>query len=44
MAAPTLFGSGKVWHVLLRGHNIRRLLPKLDLSEVVVDVDPIDCI
>ncbi len=44
MGAPTLFGSGKVWHVLLRGHHIRKLLPKLDLSDVVVDVDPIDCI
>lgn len=44
MSAPTLFGSGKEWHVLLRGHNLRRLLPKLDLSEVTVDVDPIDCI
>jgi len=44
MSAPTLFGSGKVWHVLLRGHHIRKLLPKLDLTDVIVDVDPIDCI
>lgn len=43
--APTLFGGGKVWHVLLRGHQLRSLLvPSLDLTNVVVDVDPIDCI
>lgn len=44
MSAPTLFGSGKEWHVLLRGHNIRGLLATTDLSDVTVDVDPIDCI
>ncbi len=44
MCAPTLFGSGSVWHVLLRGSHIRELLAKLDLSEVIIDVDPIDCI
>lgn len=42
--APTLFGGGKVWHVLLRGDAIRSLLPQLDLSEAVVDIDPLDCI
>jgi primosomal protein N' (replication factor Y) len=44
MVAPTLFGGGKVWHVLLRGEHIRSLLPVLDLSDAVVDIDPIDCI
>lgn len=42
--APTLFGGGKVWHVLLRGNDIRTLLPQLDLSDAVVDIDPLDCI
>jgi len=42
--APTLFGGGKVWHVLLRGKDLRTILPSLDLSDAVVDIDPIDCI
>ncbi len=42
--APTLFGGGKVWHVLLRGNDLRALLPSLDMTQAVVDVDPIDCI
>lgn len=44
MAAPTLFGAGKVWHALLRGNGVRDLLRGLDLADVVVDIDPIDCI
>ena len=43
-AAPTLFGSGKVWHVLLRGTHLRTLLPLVDLTDTIVDIDPIDCI
>ncbi len=44
MVAPTLFGGGTVWHVLLRSQYLRSLLPKIDLTDVVIDVDPIDCI
>ena len=44
MVAPTLFDGGKVWHILLRGQNSRDILPKIDLSNAVVDIDPIDCI
>ncbi|HVW66128.1 MAG TPA: primosomal protein N' [Candidatus Peribacteraceae bacterium] len=44
MIAPTLFGGGRVWHILLRGLHLRTLLPKLDLINVVVDIDPVDCI
>lgn len=44
MCAPTIFGGGKVWHILLRGMHLRPLLPLLDLHEIVVDVDPLDCI
>ncbi len=44
MVAPTLFGNGTVWHVLLRGENIRSLLPHVDLKDVVVDIDPIECL
>jgi primosomal protein N' (replication factor Y) (superfamily II helicase) len=44
MCAPTLFGGGKVWHLLLRGPGPRTMLPKLDLTDVTVDVDPVDCI
>jgi primosomal protein N' (replication factor Y) len=44
MVAPTLFGGGKIWHVLLRGQNLRSFLTKIDLTDTVVDIDPIDCI
>jgi primosomal protein N' (replication factor Y) len=40
--AETLFGAGKVWHVLLRGSSPRELLAFLDLQDVVVDVDPVE--
>jgi primosomal protein N' (replication factor Y) len=42
--SPTLFGAGKVWHILLRGAEPRTILPGLDLSGVTVDVDPVDCV
>ena len=42
--SPTLFGGGKEWHVIVRGHNPRVLLAQLDLAGIVVDVDPIDCV
>jgi primosomal protein N' (replication factor Y) (superfamily II helicase) len=44
MCAPTLFGGGKVWHLLLRGPSPRSMLPQLDLTAVTVDIDPMDCI
>lgn len=44
MCAPTLFGGGKVWHLLLRGPNPRTMLPELNLEDVTVDIDPMDCI
>jgi primosomal protein N' (replication factor Y) len=40
--APTFFGGGKVWHILLRGAEPRALLQHLDLRNVVVDVDPLE--
>lgn len=43
-SAPSLFGGGKVWHVLIRGENPKELLKHIDLSEVVVDIDPIECV
>jgi len=42
--APTLFSGGKVWHVLLRGASPVRALASLDLTDVVVDIDPVECI
>lgn len=41
-AAPTFFGGGKIWHVLLRGNDARRALKHLDRDAAMVDVDPID--
>ena len=43
-SAPSIFGAGKVWHVLIRGENPKELLKQVDLSEVVVDVDPMECV
>lgn len=44
MVAPTLFGNGSVWHVLLRGNDVRSLLPSIELTDVIVDIDPLDCL
>jgi primosomal protein N' (replication factor Y) (superfamily II helicase) len=44
MVAPTLFGLGQEWHILLKGHYIRLLLPKLNLVDITVDVDPVDVV
>jgi len=42
--APTLFGGGREWHILIRGQNPREVLTDIDLTDVVVDVDPIECV
>jgi len=42
--APTLFGGGKVWHVLLRGADPQSLLSSIDLKELTVDVDPVETV
>jgi primosomal protein N' (replication factor Y) len=42
--SPTLFGGGRIWHVLLRGNNPREVLSDLDLTGAVVDIDPMECI
>ena len=41
--SPTLFGGGKVWHILIRGGNPKELLSGLDLQDTVIDVDPVEC-
>ncbi len=43
-SAPTLFGAGREWHVLLRGTDVRSLLQQITLRDVVVDVDPLDTV
>lgn len=42
--APTLFGSGQEWHVLLKGHALRPILTRLPLTDITVDVDPVDVV
>jgi len=42
--APTLFGGGRIWHVLLRGANPQSVLDKLDVTYAVIDIDPMECI
>jgi primosomal protein N' (replication factor Y) len=41
-AAPTFFGGGKSWHILLRGNDARRLLPLVKPEDAMIDIDPID--
>ena len=40
--APTLFGAGKEWHILLKGNGIHSLLSQLPSENITVDVDPVD--
>ncbi len=40
--SPTLFGGGKVWHVLLRGSDPTLLLPEIDTRDAVIDVDAME--
>lgn len=40
--APTFSGAGKSWHIILRGTNLRELIKDIDLTNVIVDVDPVD--
>ncbi len=42
--APTLFGIGAEWHVLIKGTDLHALLPHLPLTDVTVDVDPVDVV
>jgi len=42
--APTIFGGGRVWHILLRGDSPKDILTHLDLGGVTVDVDPVECV
>ena len=43
-AAPTLFGGGNVWHVLVRCNDPHALCEYLELDGVIVDVDPMECV
>jgi primosomal protein N' (replication factor Y) len=42
--SPTLFGGGKVWHVLMRGSSPKEVLPYVDLKDAVVDIDAMETI
>ncbi len=42
--APTLFGIGLEWHVLIKGNDIHQLLAHIPLTDVTVDVDPMDVV
>ena len=42
--APTLFGGGKEWHILIRGKDPKHILREGRLEDVVTDVDPVDCV
>ncbi len=40
--APTFVGGGKEWHLLIRGERPADLLSGLALTDVAVDVDPLE--
>jgi primosomal protein N' (replication factor Y) len=42
--APTLFGGGKEWHIFIRGKNPKEALKHLDLTDTVVDIDPMNTV
>ncbi len=42
--APTLFGGGKEWHIFIRGNDPRSVIKGMDVSDAVIDVDPLDCV
>ena len=42
--APTLFGAGKEWHVLVRGNDPLKNILQVDRTDMVIDVDPMDCV
>ncbi len=42
-ASPTLF-EPKTWHILIRGANPLSVLQNINLDDIVVDVDPLDCV
>ncbi|MDD5469997.1 MAG: primosomal protein N' [Candidatus Peribacteraceae bacterium] len=43
-SAATIFGGGKVWHILIRGTKPEELLRHVDVQDAVVDVDPVECV
>ncbi|MBU0458731.1 primosomal protein N' [Patescibacteria group bacterium] len=43
-SAPQMFGGGRSWHVLIRGVKPSSVLNKIDLKNVVVDIDPMECV
>ena len=43
-AAPTCFGGGKEWHLLIRGGDPRPIVGALHVTDVIVDVDPMETI
>ncbi len=43
-AAPTFFGGGKVWQILLRGERPKELIKLTDIGDAVIDVDPMETV
>ncbi len=43
--APTFFGGGREWHVLLRTHDLQGIVHTLKQQEdCIIDVDPLQCL
>lgn len=42
--APTFFGGGREWQILLRGERIAQLLDDVPLPDAIVDVDPLETV
>lgn len=43
-SAPTFFGGGREWHILVRGEHPRELIKQVSMEDVVIDVDPVETI
>lgn len=42
-AAPTFFGGGTLWHVLVRGNGARKAVQNIEHAGIV-DIDPLNCL
>lgn len=42
--SPTFFGGGNIWHVLVRGNAVHKLIKDVQLEEGIVDIDPLECV
>ena len=42
--SASIFSGGKTWQILMRGNELKSMLAAIDLSDVSIDIDPIETI